>query len=163
MINPIVIDNKETPSKDDEVKNYTLEQCVNRLSTIGDYIHYEFNDSETAELLDRIGNRIMDLDKLKDEENALGKIVSDEIYSVHDLIAVVYPEEEAAKLIGNTYEDISLEEFQEKFPNIWTYPLTEMDECLRNNEEVAIVRFFDPTKEDGFEYVVADLNETIQM
>ena len=77
-----------------------------------------------------------------------GNIIGDEIYSPLDLLAHC----------GYDYEDvdeeISLEEFEEAYPNLWTYPLTDMGECLRNNKEAMIVRFFEPTKEDGFVYRV---------
>ena len=157
MINPIEVD-KTTQSENDEIKRYTLKQCIDHLTAIGDYI-YELDDKEKANLLDQISNRILDLDRLKDEENTLGKIISDEIYSAQDLVAEVYGEDVAEGIS----EDISWEEFEESFPGTWTYPLSEMDECLRNNEDAVIVRFFDQSKEDGFVYRVADLNETIQM
>ena len=83
-------------------------------------------------------------------EEEFGKIIGDEIYSPLDLLAHCGYDYE------NVDEDISLEEFEEAYP---TYPLSDMDECLRNNREAMMVRFFDQSKEDGFIYRVCQAVE----
>ena len=46
----------------EKVKRYTtIKECTDRLSAIGDYLHFEFGDEDTAELLDIIGNKIVEL------------------------------------------------------------------------------------------------------
>ena len=150
LIDPIKI----TSVEGNQVKYLsTIKECVDRLCGIGDYIHHTIADSETAELLDQIGNRILEIEK----QNNPGKIVEDRIYSALDLLALYYDVED------DSLEDISLKEFEEQFPDIWTYSLMDMDECLRNNNQAVIVRFFDQSKPDGFEYRVAEVPDTIKL
>ena len=90
-------------------------------------------------------------------EEKFGKIIGDGIYSPLDLLAHCGYDYE------NVDEEISLEEFEEAYPNLWTYPLSDMDECLRNNAEAMIVRFFEPTEEDGFVYRVCQAVEWLRI
>ena len=99
-----------------------------------------------------IGEKELEL-VLEEEEEEFGKIIGDEIYCPLDLLAHCGYDYE------NVDEDISLEEFEEAYPNLWTYPLSDMDECLRNNHAAIIVRFFDQSKEDGFVYRVCQADE----
>ena len=89
----------------------------------------------------------------EEDEDEFGKVIGDEIYSPLDLLAHCGYDYE------NVDEDISWEEFEEAYPNLWTYPLSDMTECLRNNDEVMIVRFFDQSKEDGFVYRACQASE----
>ena len=91
--------------------------------------------------------------EIKIDPNPCGKIISDEPISPIDLLAEIGEDYEGID------EDISWEEFEEKFPDIWTYPLTDMDECLFNNSKAAIVRFFDQTKEGGSTFRVCQVEE----
>ena len=91
--------------------------------------------------------------EVEEENDEFGIIVGDDIYSPIDLL------EHCGYDCKNVNEKMSWQEFEELYPDLWTYPLTNMIECLRNNDEVMIVKFFDPSTENGFIYRACQASE----
>lgn len=77
------------------------------------------------------------------ENDELGTIIDDNVLTPLDLLALHGIDTE------DMDDDITFSEFSEKYPNIWTYCLTDIIEALINNDELVLVRFFPEDQQES--------------
>ena len=75
-------------------------------------------------------------------DDDIGEIVSDEAVNPLDVLAA------HGINTDNLDDDMTFDEFSDNYPDIWTYCLTDLMECLMNCRCVVLVRFMTSDQEN---------------
>ena len=79
-----------------------------------------------------------------------GVIQSDEVFTVDEFLKKYVNDNNE---LSENMKNMNLDSFEERFPNAWTYPLSEIEHIIDMELEVVIVKFITSNSKEIYRFV----------